>query len=138
MARRRLKKPTRRRSTRKGMRRRTARRAYSSKRGNPMLPTWTKTKWAYLAYGAALGFIFRDSIGASMIGGFLDDTSEKLRGAKAGLGQVFDPYGAVAINPYGAVAINPYGAVHDPYGYHNLRAEMAARTIGPGTAMGLA
>ena len=137
-------------STRKGMKRKTARRAYFPKRrrrvarrkSNPAMfkgvtKYMKKHPLVTLAGGVALGYIFRWTIADSPLGEPLDKVTALWNGAGAavngavngngngvgaiGMGAVYDPYGAVSI-----------GAVHDPYcavhiNPHNLAAEMAAR-----------
>jgi hypothetical protein len=114
-------------STRKGMRRKTARRAYMKK--NPahkkIMGYFKKHPVAGMALGAALGYVFYNAIGGiPVIGDTLDMVSAKVSGltdkGAVALGAVFDPYGAVHVNPghYGAIGM---GAAH------NLAAEHAAR-----------
>ncbi len=100
--------------------------------GHMKMIKWLKNNYIPLLSGMVLGYVYRDRIGMSMIGETLDRIGGGAQAATAGLGAVFDPYGAVAINPahYGAIGM---GAVSDPYGAvsigaaHNLAAEHAAR-----------
>ena len=108
------------------------RRAARKNPGHMKMIKWLKNNYVPLLSGMVLGYVYRDRIGMSMIGETLDKIGGGADAAVAGLGAVFDPYGAVAINPVSMGAIG-MGAVHSPYGAvsigaaHSLAAEHAAR-----------